>query len=458
MSAKVAPFNSQELLSRLLTLPRVKRYLVGFSGGADSTALLTALHSIRGDLDASCEAVHFNHGLHPKSDAWERHCAKFCDERDIRLTCHRLDLTREQSNLEGRARGLRYRKLEEMVGLNTLFLTGHNLDDRSETFLLHALRGSGLEGLASIPAVRTLGRGLVARPLLDFSREALREYLEKEDVPWVEDPSNLDTSFDRNFIRQEVLPLLESRWPAARQTLARASGHLESASQVLAALITERTGPGALDGPSLSLETLNCLGSAASGLILREWLHRQGVTPPPEARVRELLDQLSRTSPGSHCAIDWDKRSLKQFRNELRLETSEPYPECPVRNWDATSALRLGRGLGVLGIEGGNFPVREHWIVGPRQPGKRLQLHPEGPARKLKKLFQEQAIPKWQRMSIPVLYSGDRTLAIGDWLYDSEFAAWLGEHSLAYRWRPAIQTLLETRAKCHKDLGHDAIA
>jgi len=458
MPARVVPFNSQELLSRLLALPRAERYLVGFSGGADSTALLTALHSIRSELKTTCEAVHFNHGLHPESEAWERHCAQFCDERGIRLTTYRLELDHEQSNLESRARELRYGRLEETVDRNTLFLTGHNLDDRAETFLLHALRGSGLEGLASIPAIRTLGRGWVARPLLDFSRDALIGYLAKAGVSWVEDPSNQDIAFDRNFIRHEVLPLLELRWPAARQTLARTSDHLGSASEVLGTLVAERAGPESLDGTSLSLEALNCLGNAASSLVLREWLHRRGVPPPPEARLRELLDQLQRANPGSHCSIDWGKQSLKQYRDELRLETSEPYPECPIRDWNPTTALKLGPGLGVLRIDGNEHFAPEPWIVGPRQPGVKLQLSPGGPSRKLKKLFQEQPIPEWQRMSIPVLYSGDRALAIGDWLYDSEFAKWLGVRGLVYRWDPAIPALLETRAKCHQALGRESLA
>lgn len=458
MSHKAARFDSLLLRQRLLAYPKVRRYLVGFSGGADSTALLTALHAEQGHLDASIEAVHFNHGLQAEAGSWQRHCERFCAERDIPLTSHTFEIPNRRGNLEARARNLRYGYIEEHIDAGAMYLTAHNADDRAETFLLHALRGSGLDGLASIPEIRALGSGYVARPLLDFSRQALVAYLGHEHVEWIEDPSNLDIDVDRNFIRREVIPLLESRWPAARDSLARTARHLRTASIVLQDLLTDQAGLDSHQALQLPLGTLDSLGDSARSLILRAWLRGQGAPPMPEARLEEFLGQVATAAPGSQCETAWADWTLKKFRDELRLIPPGEYPECPERDWDATSTLDLGAGLGTLRISGSTGGMRQALTVGPRKPGRRIQIHSRGPHRKLKKVFQEQPIPPWQRQSIPVLYRGDQAVAIGDWLFAPEFEAWLSQHGLVYRWAPEEPELRRSQANCHKCLTRQTSA
>jgi tRNA(Ile)-lysidine synthase len=452
------PFNSDELLKRLRALPRANRYIVGFSGGADSSALLAALDSCRGDLEAKVEAVHFNHGLQPDSRVWDRHCREFCELRGIDLTTRDLDLSGDKANLESRARTLRYRFLEEFVDEQTLYLTGHNLDDRAETFLLHALRGSGLEGLGSIPVIRPLGRGKVARPLLDFPRNALEDYLKRNEVAWIEDPSNQDISLDRNFIRHEILPLLESRWPAARNTLARAATHLRSAGETLRALVAEHAGLDSYEGTCIPLEAIDRLGPDTAGLVLRTWLLAKGVPSPPEARLVELLNQLGASSSESHCAMEWADWSLRKYADELRLERCDACPPCPLTRWNSGPELHLGPESGLLRIEGNGITIPDCWVVGPRRPGQRMRLSSAGPARKLKKLFQELPIPPWQRLSIPVLYWDEEAIAIGDWLRTHEFRQWLSQNELEYHWEPGTPELRETQEKCREVCGTETPA
>lgn len=458
MPAKAAPFRSRNLRQRLLELPAAKRYVVGYSGGADSTALLVALARQRENLGARIEAIHFNHGLNEDSESWQQHCEAFCLQLGIPITSHTLDLSPGMTDLENRARKLRYQWVEEHIDRETIYLTAHNADDRAETFLLNALRGSGLEGLASIPEIRPLGPGQVARPLLGFSHAALTAYLEQKGFRWIEDPSNQDSGPDRNFIRNEVMPLLESRWPAARQTLARTSGHLRSANEVLRDLLTQQCDFASLDDNKLPLRVLHMLGPAASSYVLREWLRRQDAPAVPEARLEEFLQQLAESTPESQCEMTWAGWALRLYRHELRLLASIDFPECPRRDWSDNSQLDLGPGLGKL-VFHGDVPKQGHqWVVGPRQAGSRIQLHAGGPGRKLKKMLSEQPVPPWQRMSIPILYQNGQALAIGDWQLAPEFAEWLAEQGLEYRWQPELAELCDTQASCHEFVRRKQLA
>lgn len=448
MPHKDAPFSSQSLRERLLAYPTPRTYLVGFSGGVDSTALLAALYDGRTHLQATIEAIHFNHGLQAQSDSWERHCREFCSARDIPLTCHALDLFGETANLEGRARELRYRYLEDRIDEETLYLTAHNADDRAETFLLHALRGSGLDGLASIPEFRTLGNGHVARPLLEFSREALRAYVVQSGIDWIEDPSNQDARLDRNFIRLEVLPLLETRWPAAREALAGSARQARRACTVLDALLLRHARLDRYDDFSLPLDALFSLGNDSAGLVLRAWLRRQGAPSLPEARMDEFLGQLAAARRDAQCETTWADWALRRFRGTLHLIPPGDCPPCPDRDWGETSALDLGPELGRVRIDGAQEKASGHWAVGPRRPGGTIRLRPAGPSRKIKKVLQEQDVPPWQRESIPVLYRDDEVMAVGDWLLAPEFTAWLRERGCQYRWQPLHPELRRTRRRC----------
>lgn len=453
-----SPLRSHELLERLQSYPRAQRYLVGFSGGADSTALLTALSRCREQVEANIEAVHFDHGLHPDSSKWVRHCERFCEEREIPFSCHRLDLSADVANLESRARTERYRLVEEMIDPDTLYLTAHHAEDRAETLLLHAMRGSGIDGLASIPEIRPLGSGQVARPLLRFSRDDLAAYLQHHGIDWIEDPANQDARMDRNYIRRHVIPVFESRWPAARLNLARSAAHLDLANTVLRKLLRRHIGNLCKDREVLPVEVLFSLGTCAATLVIREWLREKNAPPPPQARLEEFLDQIAKAGTDAQCEIIWGDVTLRLFRDEIHFSPDIASEACPVAKWNGSQTIELGNGLGALRLCGPGTGTAHDWVVGPRQAGDRFRLHAAGPRRKLKKVMQEQPIPPWHRDSIPVLYWSDHPVAVGDWLYAPEFADWLERRRLQYRWSPASRDLVTTRTRCHSfvSAGRDA--
>lgn len=443
-------FRSTELIKRLRAFPAARRYLVGFSGGADSTALLHALYKQRGALNSNLEACHFNHGLNTEADAWQRHCENFCAQRKIPLHCHSLNLNIEQPNLENAAREARYQWVSSIIDEETVYLTAHHADDQAETFLLNALRGSGLDGASGIPEIRELGSGHVFRPLLGYPRSMLVDYLTRHDINWIEDPSNQGSVPDRNFIRNQVIPLIETRWPAARHALSRTAAHLRSANHVLKKLLVNEISLQSYDGYRLPLQSLNALGPSASGLILREWLGMNNTAAVPESRLNEFLDQISSATSESSCELAWAEWSLRLYRNELHLSNTGAFPPCPSLNWNQNFSLSLGKGLGKVQFDGSKKVLPENWSVGPRRAGVRIRLHAEGPARKLKKVLQEQSIPPWQRNSIPILYAGNEVLAIGDWQLSPGFIQWLKKNEQKYQWQPERRELCLTQDRCRE--------
>ncbi|HKX56666.1 MAG TPA: tRNA lysidine(34) synthetase TilS, partial [Xanthomonadales bacterium] len=193
MSRGPGDFSPQVLLSSLAGLPAHKNLLVGFSGGADSTALLLALHQLANELESSIEAVHFNHGLQDQAKDWQEFCQDFCRQREIPLQVHRLELTvKPGTSPETMAREARYAVIRQLLTADDIYLTAHHADDQAETVLLNLLRGSGAAGLAGIPRLRRVSHGWMARPLLQIRRAALENWLKSQNVQWINDSSNLD--------------------------------------------------------------------------------------------------------------------------------------------------------------------------------------------------------------------------------------------------------------------------
>ncbi len=447
MSAKDQPLTSQRVRESLEQLVSAQRFLVGFSGGADSTALLTALSRQRARLPGVLEAIHFNHGLHDQCQAWQVHCEAYCAELEIPLTTHSLALPAGSGNIEAMAREARYAFVEQRLEPGGVYLTAHNRDDQAETLLLHALRGSGIDGMAGIPAVRRLGQGRVARPLLGESRVAIEHYLRSNQLKWIEDDSNRDTRFDRNFLRHEVIPLLESRWPAAAARLAATATHLGATATALETLLGQHARLDGSPGLSLPLGSLQPLDSMAP-LVIRAWLRRHNVAPPPQARLNELLVQLQGASRDKHCEMRWSNHALRLYGDALYLSDQPDLPACPQRTWHDAPTLDLGEALGVVTLRGDRLDIPAGWSIGPRRAGGAMRTDEAGPNRKLKKLIQEHPIPPWQRNSVPLLYWDDEPAAVGDWLLAPRLRDWLGRQGIEFSWQPEAPELVETRDAC----------
>ncbi len=340
--------------------------------------------------------------------------------------------------LESAARRARYAVLARHISGNDALLTAHHRDDQAETLLLQLLRGAGPHGLAAMPALAPFSAGFHLRPLLDFGRDALKEYARERHLHWIEDTSNLDTRIARNFLRHRALPMLASHWPAAAQCHARAARHCGEAAEILdesAAMDARacRAGNHVLD-----LGPLARLSPERQRNLLRWWSRRaEGHAPQ-----KHLLDEIARrieTEPATrHASVRLAHGAVCRYKDRLWYVPSEPgartpepmiwNPALPLVIPGATAQLRaietIGAGLSRARLHGTPLQIRF------RSGGETLQPAGRGEHRKLKKLLQESGLAPWQRARLPLLYASDRLAAVGDrWIADV-FAAREGEPGL----------------------------
>jgi len=444
-------FDNPTLLANLAQLPTPRKYWVGFSGGADSTALLQAMYECREQLPAPLHAVHFNHGLQADADDWQEHCRAFCDARDLPCRIERLEIDRSaRSSPEEAARTHRYEAVARLLGPREMYLTAHHAEDLAETLFLNLMRGSGVEGLAGIPVLRNLAHGWVGRPLLEMPQRDLEAYLVQRGLNWLTDPSNADTAFDRNYLRQELFPLLETRWPGLVQRLSRTARNLRITASAMAVFIERQSGELLQDPLRMPLPGLLELDREMQTLILRQWLRRHEVPMLPEQRLREFLTQLAQAGPDSQPDVRWQGWMLKRYRHGLWLHGDRPCQPCPHKQWLSGPQLELGPATGVLALSGAEAGIPHGWLVRPRLPGDRIRLRETGSRQKLKQLFQDAAIPPWLRSAVPLLEWDGEPVALGDWMLGHRLRDWLRENGLQYRWQPADPVLARLRADCRR--------
>jgi tRNA(Ile)-lysidine synthase len=411
---------------------------VGFSGGLDSTVLLHLLAGVHADSEgpgrrlprpARLRALHANHNLHTDAGDWERHCRSVCAALGVVCESTTLTLRNAGEGLEAAARDARYRWFAGFLAAGDCLLLAHHQDDQAETLLLRLLRGAGPDGLAGMPARRRLGEGELLRPLLTVPRRELRAYARERGLAWLEDPSNSDVRFDRNYLRQEILPRLEARWPGYRATLSRAAQHLREAS--VAAPCPPLVYSATRD-PGLPMAALG-EDRAVAATALRAWLRERGLRMPGAARLGEFLRQLAEGQGARLATGDW---VLQRYREGIYVRRPDIWP-LPV-----ALALHPGADVDVAGSgrlsvhctpgdEGrfGAFRVRF------RRGGESL-CGPDGHRKDLKTVFQEGAVPPWWRDRVPLLYgAGAREaelLAVGPFARSARAIA----AGLQFCWEP----------------------
>ncbi len=449
-------FTRDRLLQTLSTLPDVSHYRVAYSGGLDSQVLLHALASRRSELPAPLQAIHIHHGLQPDADHWAEQCRAYCREQQIPLTLVECDVkVGKGESLEAAARDARYHAFREQMGDGDILLTAHHCDDQAETVLLQLLRGSGLRGLSAMPFLAPFGPGYLARPLLDFSRAQLAAYAAGEGLEWAEDASNRDIAYDRNFLRQQVLPLLVGRWPALGRTLSRSARHCAEAQRLIdemaqADLDLLRSGEGeyqrapASITSSLSLTGLGQLPPPRARAVLRAWIRESDYRLPDTARLDRLLREMTEAAADRNPMIHWAGVEARRYRDRLYLMPPLPaFDESSIIEWDGETSLQLPSGLGLLTIEKGKEGIdRQRWLSGRirvrfRSGGECCRPASHARNRPLKKLFQEEGIPPWLRARIPLITIDDQLAAVaGLWLCEP-FRATKGEDGILIRWERA---------------------
>jgi len=419
---------------------------VAFSGGVDSHVLLHALSRLRREHSLRLGAIHVNHGLHRDADEWARHCARICAELDVECRVERIHVADiREHGLEAAARRARYACLAGHVGPDDVLLTAHQRDDQAETVLLQLLRGAGVHGLAAMPEITEFSRGRLARPLLGFSRAQLLAYAQAENLQWIEDPSNRDEHPARNFLRHQVFPLLERRWPGASEQIARSAGFAAEAAEQLDLLAeTDWNACRAPDTFALSIASLRRLPAPRARNLIRYWLRRQGFQAPSALQIDQIMTQVTHEPRSRQALIRWPQAEVRRYRDELvALKPGHDTNPPSGLSWNPAEPLELpdvglrlcaqavqGEGLSQARI--GTVPLTVRW----RRGGEICRLPGRAHHHKLKKLLQEAHVPPWERQRLPLVYVDGELAAIGDRWVCEPFVAREGEAGWKLRVEP----------------------
>ncbi|WP_108126843.1 tRNA lysidine(34) synthetase TilS [Saccharospirillum mangrovi] len=412
---------------------------VALSGGLDSTVLLHVMCARLGSDQV--RAIHIHHGLSDQADAWAEHCQQLCDRLGCALTIRHAQVNVQTQGLEAAARAERYRLFDaELAGGGTLWLA-HHLDDQLETFVLRLLRGSGLTGLAAMAPLRAQADYQLVRPWLELPRSVLESHAEQHALNWIEDPSNADVQFDRNYLRQQVLPLVEQRWPGYRQTLNRSLQHLQQAhSQLRVDLDVELEHRLAADG-ALKAVAFDDWSDADILALLHHWLVRQQAPLPSSVVLQRLLNEVVRARPDAQPQVDFGGGSVRRFKTALYWVPDpvdpEPAPDFVEGelHWPGVGRLTVVRseqGAGRLRVT--DQPLR--WAL--RTGGESLWPAGRSQRRDLKRLLQEYRLSPWLRDRLPLLLCGDELVALAGYAIDRDWLAEEGEPGWTLHWYPQI--------------------
>jgi tRNA(Ile)-lysidine synthase len=437
------------LIDRLAALLRAdlapSRYLLAYSGGLDSTVLLHALAASRADAEAPLIALHVNHNLQTESAAWETACREFAKSQEVEFHVLSVAVAADSGlGPEAAARQVRYAALRSWMRTGDCLLSAHHEDDQAETLLLNLMRGSGVAGLSGIGAMQAFGPGFLLRPLLDVPQRALLDYAQMHKLEWIEDPSNADSRFDRNFLRNEIIPGLALRWPAAKAGLRRSAEMASEASTLLADLaaldLAECGEPTRLD-----LGVMRTLSEARQRNLLRYCVKHCELPPAPATRLYQAVQELLPARTDAQPLVCWPGAELRRYRDHLYV-----LPAMDDDSHDTAALLTADGSALALGGQQGHIRLQESadWGIAPslalqglqvryRRGGESIRPMQRKCSHKLRKLLQEAGVVPWMRQRIPLLYAGDDLVAVADMWVASEHVA---EHGYSVCWddKPAL--------------------
>ena len=417
---------------------------VAFSGGIDSRVLLEGCHRL--GLALPLRALHVDHGLQPESRCWAEHCRDAAASLGIDFQAVSVSVRASAGqSVEAAAREARYGALSALLAPEEMLLTAHHEDDQLETVLLRLVRGAGVRGLRGVLHSGPLGGGYVGRPLLVFSKAEIAAAADCWGLDWVEDPSNRDERFDRNYVRAKVLPALRQRWPAVARTVSRAARQMADAEEILAAA-AQADASGIADRSRVPVVRLASLSPARQRNLLRHLLEANGLPLPSAKQLEEVVSALGVLRPDAETCVSWPGADARIHGGHLYLMRS--LPECSTGQQAgclSTDRPWTGPEGRLTLIEAGGGPHEQMvfpdaWAAAGlsvrfRRGGERFRPRGAAHHRSLKKLLQEEGIVPWMRSRIPLLYRDEELVGVGDlWVCDDVRGAPASERAWKVLW------------------------
>ena len=407
-----------DLLAPLEALAVPGPVRVALSGGLDSIVLLHIAHRVFGHRPGGVSAIHVNHQLQSEAASFEALCRQTCECIGVPLDVVRVQVSTDQGSVEAAARQARYAAFSDHLGPGETLLMGHHGDDQTETLMFRFLRGSGVRGLAGMPAQRPLGRGQLVRPWLSVPRQRLQDQASEAGWEWVDDPTNADDGFDRNFLRNRILPLLRQRWPQLDRRL-QATARACAETAALADQLAETHFRLLEAGPDrIRLVGFRELDMAARRNLLRWWLDADLDRSLSDDEILGLLQ----AGPDANPEVLAGEFALRRFQGHI-YRIPRAVPQAGEQRLVAGRVVRDGMFRVCLRVtEEAGQDAPELWLS-HRRGGERLRLASDRPERPLKKWLQEQQVPPWERDRLPLVLQENRLVAVADLWCERELAA-----------------------------------
>ncbi len=321
-----------------------RTYWLAYSGGLDSHVLLHLFAQLRAVYPLRLHAVHINHGVSANAEKWVQHCEQVCRVLQVDFSSHKLNFSAVQtefSSPEDFLRQYRYQHFATLLKPNDMLLTAHHQNDQAETVLLQLFRGAGPKGLAAMPQIKSLAQGLHGRPLLNFTRAELKSYAEQQQLQWIEDESNADVNFTRNFLRHDVMPLLEKRWPTLTNTLSRTAAHCAETQQVLDDFVQHDL-QAVREGKALSVKKLLSLDVPRQSQVIRLWLSQNNFLLPSAVKMQQILQSILHAREDKTPCVSWSGVEIRRYRDHLfALQPLAPHDAAQVLQWDLQAPMTL---------------------------------------------------------------------------------------------------------------------
>ena len=391
---------------------KIKSMTVALSGGIDSVVLLHLLYELQKKYRFTLNAIHVHHGLSKNADKWVKFCEKLCTQLSVPLDVHYVKLPQKKSlGIEGEARRLRYEKL--LQSKSDLVVLAQHADDQAETFLLQLIRGAGVKGLSSMAHFDDTRR--LWRPLINQSRSDIEKHAKQHKLKWIEDESNLNTDFDRNFIRSKILPILKNRFNHILKVISRSSTHLAEAQTLLddlAKLDLKKYLKSVNYKHILQVKALNKLSHSRAKNVLRYWLEMNDQLMPSKDLLDELLRQVLTAKKDATLKIEISKDyEIRRYKDEIYLvqknhQIHKNYEI--VWNGEAEILLPNGSKLNFKKVKGKGISLEKmknkKLMISNRKGGENFKPDLKRPTKKIKQLLQESDLPPWDRESLPIIF------------------------------------------------------
>ena len=413
---------------KLAQFQTVQHIYIAYSGGIDSHVLLHLCASIDHVKD-KITAVYVNHGLQLEAESWGLHCEQVCDNLGVKfLSLNANAKAALGESPEEAARNARYAALKQLLADGDLLLVAQHSEDQLETVLLQLFRGSGLKGLSGMPESMAFGQGKLVRPLLNISKAEIIEYAKAHELAWIEDPSNQQSDYDRNFLRNDIIPLLKQRWSSLDKTVSRSAKHCANA-QVLLADIADDLLTTVINHSdnTLCLNRLQSYSLLQQPLIIRQWFQQLGLKMPHQDFVQRVLEQVVAARADADPVLSTKNYSIRRYRDKLYCLKSSQKIVANDLIWPSGEALlKIAEDVSFEVVESSSGIPSQQWLASKitvkfRSGGEAIKLPGRSGHHSLKNLYQEAGIPPWERIRVPLIYLDGKLAAVGEHWISAEF-------------------------------------